>query len=151
MYFWGFWFQRTYMKMVRAEHPDVPCFLFGHSTGGALALKVRINVDGDECGTSRVDCGTNVMNYGTNVIDYRTNLMNCRTNIRYRSSLSLFYSFTLSLIRTMMMIGTVKSCLGPSVKSALPASNARTPKQSMPDPLLLYRYTCPPICTPHKP
>jgi alpha-beta hydrolase superfamily lysophospholipase len=30
----------VYIQRVTADHPDVPCFLFGHSTGGAIALKV---------------------------------------------------------------------------------------------------------------
>lgn len=28
------------MENVQAEYPGVPCFLFGHSTGGAVVLKV---------------------------------------------------------------------------------------------------------------
>eukprot|EP00850_Spirogloea_muscicola_P025253 SM002563S09129 [mRNA] locus=s2563:20:1545:- [translate_table: standard] len=32
---------RTYLKMVSMNHPNVPCFLFGHSTGGAIALQVQ--------------------------------------------------------------------------------------------------------------
>lgn len=30
---------KVYIQRVTADHPDVPCFLFGHSTGGAIALK----------------------------------------------------------------------------------------------------------------
>eukprot|EP00897_Mesotaenium_endlicherianum_P006749 jgi/Mesen1/6101/ME000310S05196 len=33
---------RLYLKMVTAEHPDVPAFFFGHSTGGAIALKAAL-------------------------------------------------------------------------------------------------------------
>lgn len=31
--------QKLYMKQVTADHPGVPLFMFGHSTGGAIALK----------------------------------------------------------------------------------------------------------------
>ncbi|CAM6106073.1 unnamed protein product [Calypogeia fissa] len=30
---------KLYLKLVTADHPDVPVFIFGHSTGGAIALK----------------------------------------------------------------------------------------------------------------
>lgn len=29
----------AFLEKVKDEHPDVPCFLFGHSTGGAIVLK----------------------------------------------------------------------------------------------------------------
>jgi surfactin synthase thioesterase subunit len=28
--------------MVKRQHPGVPCFLYGHSTGAAIALKVSL-------------------------------------------------------------------------------------------------------------
>jgi acylglycerol lipase len=33
---------KEYYRRVAAEYPGIPCFLFGHSTGGAIALKVLI-------------------------------------------------------------------------------------------------------------
>lgn len=32
--------QQEYLQRVRAEYPGLPCFIYGHSTGGAVALKV---------------------------------------------------------------------------------------------------------------
>lgn len=34
--------QKEFLQRVTAEYPGLPCFLFGHSTGGAIALKVLI-------------------------------------------------------------------------------------------------------------
>ncbi|KAJ7565954.1 hypothetical protein O6H91_02G082700 [Diphasiastrum complanatum] len=31
-----------FLQKVASQHPSVPCFLFGHSTGGAIAVKVAI-------------------------------------------------------------------------------------------------------------
>lgn len=36
--------QEIFLCKVKAEHPSVPCFLFGHSTGGAVVLKVKANL-----------------------------------------------------------------------------------------------------------
>lgn len=33
------------MEKIRTENPGVPCFLFGHSTGGAVVLKVVMSYD----------------------------------------------------------------------------------------------------------
>ena len=33
--------QGAFLEKIKFENPDVPCFLFGHSTGGAVVLKVR--------------------------------------------------------------------------------------------------------------
>jgi thioesterase domain-containing protein len=33
--------QLEYIQRVRAEYPGLPCFIYGHSTGGAVALKVN--------------------------------------------------------------------------------------------------------------
>jgi pimeloyl-ACP methyl ester carboxylesterase len=30
----------AFLEKIRSENPGVPCFLFGHSTGGAVVLKV---------------------------------------------------------------------------------------------------------------
>ena len=32
--------QKSYLQKVLADNPGLPCFLFGHSTGGAIVLKV---------------------------------------------------------------------------------------------------------------
>lgn len=34
--------QGAFLEKVKFENPDIPCFLFGHSTGGAVVLKVRL-------------------------------------------------------------------------------------------------------------
>ncbi|KAK1313106.1 hypothetical protein QJS10_CPA06g02327 [Acorus calamus] len=34
---------KVYVEKVVAENPDFPCFLFGHSTGGAIALKAALD------------------------------------------------------------------------------------------------------------
>lgn len=34
--------QGAFLEKVRSENPGMPCFLFGHSTGGAVVLKVWI-------------------------------------------------------------------------------------------------------------
>uniref|UniRef100_A0A453H838 Serine aminopeptidase S33 domain-containing protein n=1 Tax=Aegilops tauschii subsp. strangulata TaxID=200361 RepID=A0A453H838_AEGTS len=31
---------KMYLKKISAENPGVPCFCFGHSTGGGIILKV---------------------------------------------------------------------------------------------------------------
>jgi len=36
---------KEYYRRVAAEYPGIPCFLFGHSTGGAIALKVASQPD----------------------------------------------------------------------------------------------------------
>lgn len=44
------WFKRyhffcskaAFLEKVKLENPGVPCFLFGHSTGGAVVLKVSV-------------------------------------------------------------------------------------------------------------
>ncbi|CAM6029322.1 unnamed protein product [Sphagnum balticum] len=36
---------KEYCRRVAAEYPGIPCFLFGHSTGGAIALKVALQPD----------------------------------------------------------------------------------------------------------
>jgi surfactin synthase thioesterase subunit len=41
--------QKEYCRRVAAEYPGIPCFLFGHSTGGAIALKVPIIFYTREC------------------------------------------------------------------------------------------------------
>jgi alpha-beta hydrolase superfamily lysophospholipase len=33
--------QGAFLEKIKSENPGVPCFLFGHSTGGAVVLKVR--------------------------------------------------------------------------------------------------------------
>lgn len=33
------------MEKIRFENPGVPCFLYGHSTGGSVVLKVNIYID----------------------------------------------------------------------------------------------------------
>lgn len=35
-----FYNQGAFLERVSSENPGVPCFLFGHSTGGAVVLKV---------------------------------------------------------------------------------------------------------------
>jgi alpha-beta hydrolase superfamily lysophospholipase len=37
--------QKEYCRRVAAEYPGIPCFLFGHSTGGAIALKLALQPD----------------------------------------------------------------------------------------------------------
>lgn len=32
--------QGAFLEKIKSENPGIPCFLFGHSTGGAVALKV---------------------------------------------------------------------------------------------------------------
>ena len=32
--------QGKFLEKIKSEYPGVPCFLFGHSTGGAVVLKV---------------------------------------------------------------------------------------------------------------
>uniref|UniRef100_A0A0D6R6U8 Serine aminopeptidase S33 domain-containing protein n=1 Tax=Araucaria cunninghamii TaxID=56994 RepID=A0A0D6R6U8_ARACU len=36
---------RAFLEKVRSENPGVPCFLFGHSTGGAVVLKAASHPD----------------------------------------------------------------------------------------------------------
>lgn len=36
---------RAFIEKVKAENPGVPCFLFGHSTGGAVVLKAALHPD----------------------------------------------------------------------------------------------------------
>lgn len=44
-YFWRQWFkQGALLEKIKSENPGVPCFLFGHSTGGAVVLKVRAEI-----------------------------------------------------------------------------------------------------------
>lgn len=32
--------QKMYLRKISAENPGIPCFCFGHSTGGGIILKV---------------------------------------------------------------------------------------------------------------
>lgn len=32
--------QGIFLEKIKSENPGIPCFLFGHSTGGAVVLKV---------------------------------------------------------------------------------------------------------------
>lgn len=32
--------QGKFLEKIKSDNPGVPCFLFGHSTGGAVVLKV---------------------------------------------------------------------------------------------------------------
>ena len=32
--------QGAFLEKIKSENPETPCFLFGHSTGGAVVLKV---------------------------------------------------------------------------------------------------------------
>lgn len=34
--------QGAFLEKIRSENPGIPCFLFGHSTGGAVVLKVSL-------------------------------------------------------------------------------------------------------------
>lgn len=34
---------QEYLQRVRAEYPGLPCFIYGHSTGGAVALKAALH------------------------------------------------------------------------------------------------------------
>lgn len=36
-----FW-QGAFLEKIKSENPGIPCFLFGHSTGGAVVLKVSL-------------------------------------------------------------------------------------------------------------
>lgn len=36
--------QGAFLEKIRSENPGIPCFLFGHSTGGAVVLKVRTEI-----------------------------------------------------------------------------------------------------------
>lgn len=36
-----FCLQVKFLKKIKHEHEGVPCLLFGHSTGGAIVLKVK--------------------------------------------------------------------------------------------------------------
>lgn len=33
--------QGAFLAKIKSDNPGIPCFLFGHSTGGAVVLKVR--------------------------------------------------------------------------------------------------------------
>ena len=36
--------QHEYVQRVKDEYPGLPCFIYGHSTGGAVALKVKLSL-----------------------------------------------------------------------------------------------------------